>query len=140
MRLQIAVLATAMLAVMMTGAMSARASRSPVPPVALADVVGNWGANQECTGAGAFSYVRSGGNVQQVVHDGPREYRTPVTVKFARNRIGSTGWGATRSTSTRLLVLMIEMKRSGQSVNGVPGVSTIFGVPRAPLAINPAKN
>ena len=82
MRLQIAVLATAMLAVMMTGAMSARASRSPVPPVALADVVGNWGANQECTGAGAFSYVRSGGNVQQVVHDGPREYRTPVTVKI----------------------------------------------------------
>ena len=48
--------------------------------------------------------------------------------------------GAIGSTSTRLLVLMIEMKRSGQSVNGAPGVSTIFGLLRAPLAINLAKN
>lgn len=82
MRLQIAVLATSMLALMMMGAMTARAARSPVPPMMLADVVGNWGANQECTGAGAFSYVRSGNDVQQVVRDGQREYRTPVTVKF----------------------------------------------------------
>lgn len=82
MRLQIAVLATAMFALMMMGAMTARAARSPVPAATLADVVGNWSANEECTGAGAFSYVRTGTSVQQVVRDGKREYRTPVTVKI----------------------------------------------------------
>lgn len=82
MRIQITVLATAMLGLMMMGAMSARAALSPVSPTAVADVVGNWGANEECKGAGAFSYVRSGAAVQQVVRDGQREYRTPVTVKI----------------------------------------------------------
>jgi len=81
-RLQITVLVTAMLAMMMVGAMSARAARSPVPAAAPVDVVGNWGANQGCVGAGSFAYVRQGDNVQQVVSDGQREYRTPVRVEI----------------------------------------------------------
>jgi hypothetical protein len=81
MRIQIAVLATAMLGMMMMGAMSAHAARSPVQPASLADVVGNWGANQGCVGPGAFAYVRQGAKVQQVVRDGQREYRTPVRVE-----------------------------------------------------------
>lgn len=80
MRLQLAILATAMMALMMMGAMSARAARSPVPSPVFTDVVGNWGANQGCVGSGAFAYVREGSDVQQVVRDGQREYRTPVRV------------------------------------------------------------
>ena len=82
MRLQLALLATAMMAVMMTGAMTAHAARSPIPGPAVTDVVGNWGANQGCVGTGAFAYVREGADVQQVVRDGAREYRTPVKVKI----------------------------------------------------------
>jgi len=80
MRLQLAILATSMMALMMVGAMSSRAARSPVLSPVFTDVVGNWGANQDCVGPGAFAYVRKGADVQQVVRDGPREYRTPVQV------------------------------------------------------------
>ena len=45
------------------------------------DVVGNWSAQQGCEGKGDFAYIRTGLDVQQVVTDGQREYRTPVRIK-----------------------------------------------------------
>jgi hypothetical protein len=71
MRLQIAVFATSMM-----GAMTAQASLAPD------DVVGNWSAQQQCEGKGDFVYIRKGSDVQQVVSDGQREYRTPVSIKI----------------------------------------------------------
>jgi hypothetical protein len=76
MRLQIAVLATSMMALMMMGAITAQASLAPD------DVVGNWSAQQGCEGKGDFAYIRTGLDVQQVVTDGQREYRTPVRIKI----------------------------------------------------------
>lgn len=76
MRLQITILATSMIALMMVGAVSAKAALAPD------DVVGNWSAQQGCEGKGDFGYIRQGPDVQQVVSDGQREYRTPVRIKI----------------------------------------------------------
>lgn len=124
MRLQLAVLATSMLALMMMGALSVRAARSPVPVPAFADVVGNWGANQECTGAGAFSYVRSGTQFQQVVRDGQREYRTPVTVRvengFVRVQMDEKIYTFRLPTRDRLEAVNYTDSRTGLSAKFSP--------------------
>ena len=75
MRVQLTVLATSMIALMM-GAVSAQAALAPD------DVVGQWSAEQGCQGKGDFAYIRRGADMQQVVSDGQREYRTPVRVKI----------------------------------------------------------
>ena len=76
MRLQIVVLVASMMALMMMGAVSGRAALAPD------DVVGSWSAQQGCEGRGDFAYIRQGPDVQQVITDGQREYRTPVRIKI----------------------------------------------------------
>lgn len=75
MRLQLVILATAMMGLMMLGAMSARAAIHPT------DVVGRWGAQPGCAGGADFAYALQNGNIQRIVRDGPREQRTPVRVE-----------------------------------------------------------
>jgi hypothetical protein len=124
MRIQIAVLATAMLGMMMMGAMTAHAARSPVQPASHADVVGNWGANEECKGPGAFSYVRSGSAVQQVVRDGQREYRTPVRVEIknglVRVHMDEKTYTFRLPTSNRLEALKYTDTRTGLTADFSP--------------------
>ena len=76
MRLQVAILAASMMALMMMGAITAHASLAPD------DMVGRWSAQQGCEGKGDFAYVRRGPDMHQVVSDGQREYRTPVNVRI----------------------------------------------------------
>ncbi len=124
MRVQLAILATAMLALMMTGAMSARAARSPVPSPTLTDFVGNWGANEGCVGTGDFAYVRKGAKVQQVVRDGKREYLTPVRVKiengFVRVHMDEKVYTFRLSGRNRLQALKYTDSRTGLSAKISP--------------------
>ena len=76
MRLQVAILAASMMALMMMGAITAHASLAPD------DMVGRWSAQHGCEGKGDFAYVRRGPDMHQVVSDGQREYRTPVNVRI----------------------------------------------------------
>jgi hypothetical protein len=76
MRLQIAILAASMMGLMLMGAVSAKASLAPD------DMVGRWSAQQGCQGNGDFAYIGRAPDLQQVISDGQREYRTPVNVKI----------------------------------------------------------
>ena len=76
MRIQITVLAVSMMALMMMGAVTAHAALAPD------DVIGRWSAQQGCQGKGDFAYIRRGPQMQQVVSDGQREYRTPVNIRI----------------------------------------------------------
>ena len=75
MRLQLVNVATAMMGLMMLGAMSARAAIHPT------DVVGRWGAQPGCTGGTNFAYALQNGNIQRIDRDGRRDQRTPVRVE-----------------------------------------------------------
>lgn len=76
MRLQITVLAVSMMALMLMGAVTAQAALAPD------DVIGRWSAQQGCQGEGDFAYIRRGPQMHQVVSDGQREYRSPVTIRI----------------------------------------------------------
>lgn len=76
MRIQITVLAVSMMALMLMGAVTAHAALAPD------DVIGRWSAQQGCQGKGDFAHIRRGPQMQQVVSDGQREYRTPVKVRI----------------------------------------------------------
>tara|TARA_R110000868_G_scaffold39376_7_gene137152 strand:+ start:5368 stop:6129 length:762 start_codon:yes stop_codon:yes gene_type:complete len=124
MRVQLAILATAMLTLMMTGAMSAHAARSPTLSPTLTDFVGNWGTSRGCVGAGDFGYVRNGANVQRIVRDGPREYQTPVQVKFengfVRVRMDEKVYTFRLSGPNRLQALKYTDSRTGLSAKISP--------------------
>ena len=118
MRLQIAVLATSMMALMMMGAITAQASLAPD------DVVGNWSAQQGCEGKGDFAYIRTGLDVQQVVSDGQREYRTPVRIKidggFVRIHIDEKVYTFRLPSPDRLEALQYTDSRTGLTANFAP--------------------
>jgi hypothetical protein len=118
MRLQIAILATSMMALMMMGAMTAQASLAPD------DVVGNWSAQQGCEGKGDFAYIRKGLDVQQVVSDGQREYRTPVSIKidggFVRIHIDEKVYTFRLPSPDRLEALQYTDSRTGLTANFAP--------------------
>ena len=118
MRLQIAILATSMMALMMMGAITAQASLAPD------DVVGNWSAQQGCEGKGDFAYIRTGLDVQQVVSDGQREYRTPVRIKidggFVRIHIDEKVYTFRLPSPDRLEALQYTDSRTGLTANFAP--------------------
>lgn len=118
MRLQIAVLATSMMALMMMGAMTAQASLAPD------DVVGRWSAEQGCPGKGDFAYIRQGADVQQVISDGQREYRTPVRIKIenglVRVHIDEKVYTFRLPSPDRLEALKYTDSRTGLSADFAP--------------------
>lgn len=107
-----------MMALMMMGAMTAQASLAPD------DVVGNWSAQQGCEGKGDFAYIRKGSNVQQVVSDGQREYRTPVSIKidggFVRIHIDEKVYTFRLPSPDRLEALQYTDSRTGLTANFAP--------------------
>lgn len=118
MRIQIAVLATSMMALMLMGAVSAQAALAPD------DVVGNWSAQQGCQGKGDFAYVRQGPDVQQVISDGQREYRTPVRIKIdgglVRVHIDEKVYTFRLPTPNRLEALQYTDSRTGLTADFSP--------------------
>lgn len=118
MRLQIAALAVSMMGLMLMGAVSAQAALAPD------DVVGSWSAQQDCRGKGDFAYIRKGPDVQQVISDGQREYRTPVRIKidggFVRVHIDEKIYTFRLPSPDRLEALKYTDSRTGLSANFAP--------------------